>query len=393
MTTRDDLSAALSHPNVAAFLCVIDRGEHGRNADSPDRYRTQFGGGLFDAPPWEHPRTKVTAGRWTSTAAGRGQFLAGTWDALVARYRFPDFSPDCQDEGIVALIAGRKALDDVIAGRFESAVEKCNKEWASLPGSPYGQPTMTLDEARDIYTRHGGLFEPADGVNISAMPDARDGGSVNKSPDSADKASPAFNPDSLATEHYGEAIHESTAPREEAPMAFPLIPLITAFGPQLLQLIPQLGSLFGSGSDVQVRNVKAATMAVDAIVKATDSPNLQAAVEKMQEDPDVARTARAAVAEVMTLIEVGGGIVEARKAAYSPDQMPPWKNPAVWVAGAVLPLVYMVAAAVLFGIGGQTWSDDIKTLLVTAIVTGALGSITGFFLGSSLGSQRKTEMK
>ena len=49
----------------------------------------------------------------------------------------------------------------------------------------------------------------------------------------------------------------------------------------------------------------------------------------------------------------------------------------------------MVAAAVLFGIGGQTWSDDIKTLLVTAIVTGALGSITGFFLGSSLGSQRK----
>lgn len=25
-------------------------------------------------------------------------------------------------------------------------VEKCNKEWASLPGSPYGQPTVKLED-------------------------------------------------------------------------------------------------------------------------------------------------------------------------------------------------------------------------------------------------------
>lgn len=350
---RDQLREARSNTNVAAFLRVIREGE---SSQDDSAFTVCYGGSHFAAPPWDHPRKPIKAGAWTSTAAGAFQFLARTWDGLVKQYGFEDFSPDCQTEAAIALIAGRKALADVIAGRFDHAISKCNKEWASLPGSPYGQPTMTLDEARDIYMRHGGQFESADDANH----------------------------DPLETEHYD-------APQEPT-MAFPLIPLITAFGPQLLQLIPQLGSLFGSGSDVQVRNVKAATMAVDAIVKATDSPNLQAAVEKMQEDPEAARTARAAVAEVMTLIEVGGGIVEARKAAYSPDQTPPWKNPAVWVAGAVLPLVYMVAAAVLFGIGGQTWSDDIKTLLVTAIVTGALGSITGFFLGSSLGSQRKTEM-
>ena len=84
--TRDDLREALAHPNTQAFLAVIDRGEHGPHALSPERYRTLYGGTTFAAPPWEHPRRKVTAGRWTSTAAGRGQFLAATWDALVARY-------------------------------------------------------------------------------------------------------------------------------------------------------------------------------------------------------------------------------------------------------------------------------------------------------------------
>ena len=121
---RAGLQDALSHPNVAAFLAVIDLGEHGPNADSPDRYRTMFGGGKFDAPPWEHPRRPVKAGDYTSTAAGRGQFLAGTWKDLVVQYAFPDFSPACQDEAIVALIYRRGALADVIAGRIKVAIAK-----------------------------------------------------------------------------------------------------------------------------------------------------------------------------------------------------------------------------------------------------------------------------
>jgi hypothetical protein len=207
--------------------------------------------------------------------------------------------------------------------------------------------------------------------------------------------------DPLATEHYGEAVTESTinpvpsVDAQEAHMA-PLIPValaaIQAFGPQLLALIPQFGSLLGSGSDVQVRNVKLATAAVDAVVKATGSNNLQAAIETMQRDPEAAKAGQIAAAEVLALVEVGGGIVEARKASYDPGQVAWWMNPAVIVAIAVLPLVYMVVSAVVFGVGGQAWSDDVKTLTVTAILSGALGSITGFFLGSSLGSQRKTSM-
>lgn len=367
MKDRAPLCAALEHPNVRAFLAVVDLGEHGPRADDPDRYRTRFGGSKFDAPPWQHPGTTTTAKGITSTAAGRGQFLRGTWGDCVRDYGFEDFSPACQDEAIVARIIYRKALDDVLAGRLPEALAKCCHEWASLPGSPYGQPSITTEAAERRYLERGGQL-------AGAAP------------------APAFNPDSLETEHYGEAVTESTAPQETKTMPLPLIPLITAFGPQLVQMIPQLASLFGSGSDVQVRNAKAATMAVDAIVKATESPNLQAAVEKMQADPAAAKDARSAVAEVMALVEVGGGIEAARKTAFSIDQTPPWKNPAVIISILVLPLVYMVAVAVLFGVGGQTWSDDIKTLFVTAIVTGALGSITGFFLGSSLGSQRKTNL-
>lgn len=368
--TRDDLRGALGLPNVAAFLAVIDRGEHGPHAESADRYRTLYGGQLFDAPPWEHPRRKVTAGRWTSTAAGRGQFLAGTWDALVARYQFPDFSPDCQDEAMVALIHGRKALEDVIAGRFEAAIAKCAREWASLPGSPYGQPTLTMDEARAVYEAHGGAYEA--------------------------EAAPAFDPDSLGTERYeGPEPNRHTPPTKEAPMPAPLlIPIVSALLPSIVNLIPALAGIFKPGSEVAQRNVAAATMVGQALVEATQTPNLQAAVERMQQDPEALESARRAMDELIpSLVEVGGGVVAARKQAADPTQTPPWMNPAVWVAILVLPLVYMAAGAVLLGWGGQPFSDDVKALVVTALFTGALGAITGFFLGSSLGSQRKTEMK
>lgn len=360
--TRSDLRAALGQSNVAAFLTVIDRGEHGPHAESPDRYRTLYGGSLFPAPPWEHPRQKVTAGRWTSTAAGRGQFIASTWDALVARYQFPDFSPACQDEAMVALIHGRKALEDVIAGRFEAAIAKCAEEWASLPGSPYGQPTLTLDEARAVYEAHGGAYE-----------------------------APA---DPLATEHYDGPEPYRYTPPKGAPMPAPLLPIFAALLPTITQLIPALATVFKPGSEVAQRNVAAATVVANALTEATNSPNLQAAVEAMQADPEAVRLATAAVTapEVWGLLEVGGGgVAAARKQAADPAQTPPWMNPAVWVAILVLPLVYIATVAVLLGVGGQTFSDDVKALVVTALFTGALGAITGFFLGSSLGSQRKTE--
>lgn len=351
---RVGLLAALDDGNVRAFLRVIREGESSQDASA---YTICYGGSHFSAPPWDHPRKPITAGAWTSTAAGAYQFLSKTWDAVSSAYALEDFSPGNQDLAAVALIHGRKALEDVKAGRFEDAIRKCAKEWASLPFSPYGQPTMTLDEALLVYKAWGGkVAEPV-------KPSMWD----------------IFDPDSLATEHYGT----------EAPMAPIILPLIQAAA----SLIPMLAEKFGSGSEVANRNIAAAKVLGEEIVKATKTPNLEAAIYKMQAEPEALAAAKAAVANVYPeLFEVGGGAVEARKAASSTDQIDWWRNPAVIVAILVLPLVYMVVSAVVFGIGGQAWSDDVKTLTVTAILSGALGSITGFFLGSSLGSQRKTSM-
>lgn len=146
-----DEMSALQNPNLRAFLMVIRTGEGTANANG---YRTLFGGRLFDGFA-DHPRITVTASGYTSTAAGAYQFLARTWDGLG----LPDFSPASQDIGAVMLIKRRGALADVLAGRFETAVRKCNKEWASLPGSPYGQPTVSLERASATFARWGGQTE------------------------------------------------------------------------------------------------------------------------------------------------------------------------------------------------------------------------------------------
>ena len=47
-------------------------------------------------------------------------------------------------------------LEDIKAGRFEVAVKKIAWEWSSMPGSPYGQPVISMDTARTVYVDAGG---------------------------------------------------------------------------------------------------------------------------------------------------------------------------------------------------------------------------------------------
>jgi hypothetical protein len=126
-------------------------------------------------------------------------------------------------------------------------------------------------------------------------------------------------------------------------------------------------------------------------VTATNSPNLQAAVEKMAADPEAAQAARSAVAEVMTLVEVGGGIAGARKVAEATEG--DWRKVFISLPFAVIlllmPIVYFVVYHV---ITGTEWSADVKAGLVSAVISGVLFGITGYGLGTSYGSQRKTNL-
>ena len=154
--TRATLRAALEKPNVRAFLKAIRLGEG--TSDEAGYYRI-VGGGTFTDDS-KHPNVRVYIKRYDvhSSAAGAYQFIFKTWTAVQKQYGLPDFSPDSQDEGAVALIVGRNALLDVLAGRFEDAVRKCSAEWASLPGSKAGQRTEKIAAVRQVYLDNGGTL-------------------------------------------------------------------------------------------------------------------------------------------------------------------------------------------------------------------------------------------
>lgn len=359
-----ELIDALQHPNVKAFLWML---RYGEGTSGPQGFRVVFGGGHFLGPDGlpdtfddfkDHPRKVITRTfkngvRVSSTAAGAYQYLSKTWDGLVAQYGFNDFSPRNQDLGAVALVKGRGALEDIKAGRFEVAVQKCNKEWASLPGSPYGQPVVTMAEARAHYEKHGGAYI-------------------------------THNPAPLLESALTQA-PVATEPKEP-----PMAPFIAAALPALISAIPDLARMFGSGSEVSERNIKAAELVVGIAKEAIGAKNEQELVESMQSDPAAVSTVRDAVrANWFQLEEVGGGIVAARDSnAKVQGDKGLVHNPAVWITAALLPLVYFTVIRVLAYDG---FSDEMKVMVVTAVISGILGAITGYWLGTSASSKAKDD--
>lgn len=345
--TRDDLLAALTHDNVLAFLSLIREGE---SSQDDSAYTVMFGGKHFESFA-DHPRTKNTVGSLTSTAAGAYQILERTWNEVAQRYDLKDFSPRNQDCAAVALIARRKALEDVLAGRIDQAIAKCALEWASLPGSPYGQPTRTKEQAIATYLSHGGRIAE------------------------------------LVTPDVPDATR-----REVKPMAPLIIPILS----MLADAIPALGKMFGSGSEVAQRNVAAGTMIAEELVKVTNSVNLQEAAEKIQSDSTAAAAAQAAVAGVLEIIEAGGGGIDgAGKRAAAADgewRKVVFSGPFI-LAVAVLPLVY---AVVLSSLLKFPWlaeiTSEVRTGVITSVTGLVLGSLMGYFYGTSASSQRKDSL-
>lgn len=149
---RNVTGADVSNSNVQAFLRVIRKGEGTSDANG---YRRMFGGQLFNSYA-DHPRITVNKSGYKSSAAGAYQFIISSWDETKNIMGLKDFTPASQDRAAVGRIMARGALDDVKAGRFETALKKCAKEWASLPGSPYGQPVISLDTAKSVYLAYNG---------------------------------------------------------------------------------------------------------------------------------------------------------------------------------------------------------------------------------------------
>lgn len=142
--------------NVCAFLDTLAFSE-GTRGRGDDGYNVLVGGTLFEGYA-AHPGKSVWLPKYNvhSTAAGRYQFLRKTWRNLQKQLGLVDFSPLSQDKGAIELIRGRKALADLKAGKFATVVEKCAKEWASLPGAGYGQRELSLAKLQAVYVAAGG---------------------------------------------------------------------------------------------------------------------------------------------------------------------------------------------------------------------------------------------
>lgn len=146
----------LNEPEVKAFLDTVSFAE----GTFEDGYNTLYAGHKFNDLS-DHPRCVISSVAYPnlkkqnkglqSSAAGRYQILAGTWDKIAVEMNLPNFSPHNQDKAALGLIRQHGALNDVLNGRFEIAIKKLSNLWPSFPGSKYKQPNVPMEKLKAFY--------------------------------------------------------------------------------------------------------------------------------------------------------------------------------------------------------------------------------------------------
>lgn len=374
MITRDYLRAAFAKANVKAFYMVVRKGETSLTDDAytmvnraapddPARGVKDHHFSSFAKHPYDGLYT--TQGGY---ACGAPQFIPSTWREEARKYGFTGFTPQEQDEGYVGRLIYRNALDDVLAGRFETALAKCRPEWTSLPGAKENNPNWTLAKARALYQQYGGSFD--DGTQVAAP------------------------------------VEDQSTYEEKVSMA----PLLAFIGPIISALIPQVTKLFDKKVETPEK-ITAAQTVIDTIVKATNSVNAQEAVEKMQADPAVLKTATQAVLtepSIMAILEVGGGVVKAREFDVQTMQQEKsfWRASAVfWISVLLLPMVYWLVGSLIIGgvktddlnsdwmkmlfrLFGTEWNGESRSGGFNLVIGLVLGGICGVYYGISVTQQR-----
>lgn len=182
----------------------------------------------------------------------------------------------------------------------------------------------------------------------------------------------------------------NTSPEHIKENAMPIPAIVAALLPSLIEQIPKLGKLFGSGSQVAERNVALATTALEIAQEAVGASNAQDTIERMQADPQARAAAVKAVEDRWYELQEagGGGIDGARKAdatvRASGDML---HSPSFWVTLALLPLVYMVVGSVV-GLWGGEWPSDVRAAIATAVVSLVVGGAAGYYWGQTTSRNR-----
>jgi len=175
------------------------------------------------------------------------------------------------------------------------------------------------------------------------------------------------------------AVAAANLPTEEDK---PMLPVLSALLPTIVGMIPTLAKVFTDGTSVTDRNIVVAQKVGELIVDATQATNLQDAVETMQRDPDALQAATTAVqSQMYDLVEAGGGGIAGARAFSASSDGKFFYSPAFWVTVLLMPLLYGTVWIALTSESG--FSNEVRAAIASAVVTGILGAVVGFWLGSS----------
>ncbi|MGA0083528.1 MAG: peptidoglycan DD-metalloendopeptidase family protein, partial [Candidatus Nanopelagicales bacterium] len=123
--------------------------------DQPNNgYKTLFGFGQFNDYS-RHPDIVVRKNGYASAAAGRYQFMPATFNRLAKKLGLKDFSPESQDKAALELAKELGITQNILSNEGMSArvADKLGDQWASFPGSPFGQPTKSLQSIQKVYQK------------------------------------------------------------------------------------------------------------------------------------------------------------------------------------------------------------------------------------------------
>jgi len=188
----------------------------------------------------------------------------------------------------------------------------------------------------------------------------------------------------------------ATAPAAEQPpapvMEKPPMPLPFAIAalPSLIQAAPDLIRIFGGKKAEE--NAQAAEVVVKVAMQVTGQSTVEGAATAIHADPQAAELFRGGVrmqmGDLLMLIEADE---KSRDAAMGRNAQlmaadPRW----IYILGGIAMLV-VVSSYVLAGIviTGDGFSAEIKAMVITGVVIGAIGTVLAFLFGSSHGSRAK----
>ncbi|MCU0503949.1 MAG: glycoside hydrolase family 104 protein [Anaerolineae bacterium] len=358
--TVEALRAWLDNGNVVAFCYALEEGEIPKpHRHTPDAYRVLYGGELLDDLS-RHPNRRITAGGYTSTAAGRFQALWGTWkDFCEAIGESPEtlpFTQEWQDLFGIWCLHRRHALGSIAAGKIEEAVAKCALEWASLPGSPYGQPTITMNQFLGAYTGAGGTIDNTELLTPTPAP--------------AEPVAPAM---TEVTPSTGR-VPQPESPKE-SPMPIPAI--ILGLIQAAASVLPVIAQIKGDKSQSSAtQNVAVAGKILDVVATTVGAVNQQQAVEIVQQDPAARQKADEAIrAQFFDLLK------------YAQEQETiAWERTEKSVGDA-----RSFAEKMLWRLAELATTDQTTRGLIVGAAIAMLGQVVSYFFGSSSSSRQSGE--